>query len=177
MREREREKKKLNPAYNIEISPNIALTFVCMCVCVCTSLSFYAPAIIKAVEAGNDVNEVEAAGNTPLHSCCYEGWLDGAKLLLDLGAKVNASNNAGDRPIHWAQNMGHTELEAFLKTQGADDSQGQVLVPDHVPKVKDFHSKECWASHPMPHREFIELRHQLDDKLEKDRNALVPGAW
>ena len=157
------------------------------------------------------MNEVEAAGNTPLHSCCYEGWIDGAKLLLDLGAKMNASNNAGDRPIHWAQNMGHDELEKFLREHGADESQGGVLVPDHVPKVKDFFEKECWAHHPMPHRyaprtdarpadgrarrrsappahraaildhrarrEFIEMRHQIDDKLEKERNALVPGAW
>ena len=108
--------------------------------------------ILKAIEAGNDVNEVEAAGNTPLHSCCYEGWLEGAKLLLDLGAKVIASNNAGDRPIHWAQNMGHDDLEKFLKENGADESQGGVLVPDHVPKVKDFFEKECWAHHPLPHR-------------------------
>ena len=99
-------------------------------------------AIAKAVEEGHDVNEVEAAGNTPLHFACYEGWLEGCgaaprsstvaaagsccscvlppllplplsdtlskttahsrapcscELLLSLGAKVNASNNAGDR--------------------------------------------------------------------------------
>ena len=34
-------------------------------------------AIVKAVEEGHDVNEVEAAGNTPLHFACYEGWLEG----------------------------------------------------------------------------------------------------
>lgn len=34
-------------------------------------------AILKAVEEGHDVNEVEAAGNTPLHFCCYEGWVEG----------------------------------------------------------------------------------------------------
>lgn len=34
-------------------------------------------AILKAVEEGHDVNEVEAAGNTPLHFACYEGWLEG----------------------------------------------------------------------------------------------------
>jgi ankyrin repeat protein len=46
-------------------------------------------------EAGEDVNEVEAAGNTPLHSAAFEGWAEGVELLLRLGAKVNASNNAG----------------------------------------------------------------------------------
>ena len=67
------------------------------------------------MEAGGDVNEVEAAGNTPLHSAAYEGWIEGAELLLTLGAKVNASNNAGDRPWHWAQNMGHEAMMKFLE--------------------------------------------------------------
>ena len=71
-------------------------------------------AIVAAVEAGNSVNEVEAAGNTPLHSAAYEGWLEGAELLIRLGAKVNASNNAGDRPYQWAQNMGHEDMMALL---------------------------------------------------------------
>ena len=36
-------------------------------------------------------------------------------LLLSLGAKVNASNNAGDRPWHWARNMNHTEVMELLE--------------------------------------------------------------
>lgn len=74
----------------------------------------FSAAITAAIEAGNDVNEVEAAGNTPLHSAAYEGWLEGVELLIGLGAKVNASNNAGDRPWHWAQNMGHEDMMAAL---------------------------------------------------------------
>jgi hypothetical protein len=54
--------------------------------------------LVQLVDAGADVNEVEAAGNTPLHSAAFEGWLEGAQLLLQLGAKINASNNAGDTP-------------------------------------------------------------------------------
>ncbi len=34
-------------------------------------------AIKKAVEEGHDVNEVEAAGNTPLHFACWQGWIEG----------------------------------------------------------------------------------------------------
>lgn len=67
------------------------------------------------MDAGCDVNEVEAAGNTPLHSAAYEGWKEGVELLLQLGAKVNASNNAGDTPWHWAMNMGWIELAAVLE--------------------------------------------------------------
>lgn len=73
-----------------------------------------AAAIVAAVDAGENVNEVEAAGNTPLHNAAYDGWIEGAELLLSLGAKINASNNAGDRPWHWARNMGHQDMMDFL---------------------------------------------------------------
>jgi len=31
------------------------------------------------------INEVEAAGNTPLHNAAYVGWLKGAELFISLG--------------------------------------------------------------------------------------------
>ena len=71
--------------------------------------------IIKLVEAHENVSEVEGAGNTPLHCAAYEGWAEGVQLLLSLGAKVNASNNAGDRPWHWARNMDHQDVMALLE--------------------------------------------------------------
>lgn len=37
------------------------------------------------------------AGNIPLHNCAYEGWVEGAKFLLQKGAKINASNNVSRR--------------------------------------------------------------------------------
>ena len=49
-------------------------------------------AVVKAIESGESVNAVEAAGNTPLHCAAYEGWLEGMKLLLSLGAKVSGSH-------------------------------------------------------------------------------------
>jgi ankyrin repeat protein len=47
------------------------------------------------------------------------------ELLLQLGAKVNASNNAGDRPWHWARNMGHAGVVALLEQVRADAAAGQ----------------------------------------------------
>ena len=49
-----------------------------------------------------DVNEVEAAGNTPLFNAAYDNWVEGIDLLVSLVAKVNASNNAGDTAYRWA---------------------------------------------------------------------------
>ncbi len=40
------------------------------------------------------------------------------ELLLNLGAKINASNNAGDRPWHFARNMGHNDVMEFLEKVG-----------------------------------------------------------
>ncbi len=40
------------------------------------------------MDQGEDVNEVEGAGNTPLHNAAWAGWLEGCELLLGLGAKV-----------------------------------------------------------------------------------------
>ena len=126
-------------------------------------------AIVRAVDSGEDVNEVEAAGNTPLHNAAFEGWLLGAELLLSLGARIDASNNAGDRAWHSARNMGHDDMMEMLEQvcltvlmsslapccadmvvdpqnnitnvlqNGASTKQGKVLVADHIPKVKVRH--------------------------------------
>ena len=54
--------------------------------------------------------------------------------------------------------MGQAEVKAALEASGADTSPGPVLVQDHVPKVKDFFAKACWAHHPKPHQEYIDAR-------------------
>mmetsp|Transcript_33483 Transcript_33483/g.40477 ORF Transcript_33483/g.40477 Transcript_33483/m.40477 type:complete len:186 (-) Transcript_33483:88-645(-) len=131
-------------------------------------------AILKHAEAGEDVNEVEAAGNTPLHNAAYIGWIEGAELLLKLGAKINASNNAGDRPWHWADNMGQKEMCDFLVKNGASKDLGQVIVPEHVPKVKDFYEKSD-GKHPLPSQEFMNWRAAEDAAYEAESKKLLPG--
>ncbi|GMH34341.1 hypothetical protein BSKO_02175 [Bryopsis sp. KO-2023] len=131
-------------------------------------------AIVKAVEEkGEDVNEVEGAGNTPLHNAAFYGWIEGAELLLNLGAKINASNNAGDRPWHWAKNAGNKDVMEFLEENGAVQERGQVLVQDHVAKVKDFFQKDCWAHHPKPHEDFMEWRSKQDKLIEDEQKKIV----
>ncbi|PNH11433.1 Serine/threonine-protein kinase TNNI3K [Tetrabaena socialis] len=127
----------------------------------------------KLVSEGVDVNQVEAAGNTPLHSAAFEGWVDGVQLLLRLGAKVNASNNAGDRPYHWASNMGHEEVCSLLEKHGATKERGKVLVQEHVPKVKDFFSKPCWSHHPKPYTDFIDFKKSEAAAYEAERKRAI----
>lgn len=131
-------------------------------------------AIILAVENGDDVNEVEAAGNTALHSAAYTNWLEGAELMLKLGAKVNASNNAGDTPWHWADNMGNSAMCDWLVKNGATKKLGQVIVPEHIPKVKDFYEKDK-SNHPLPSQEFMNWRAAEDAAYEAEKNKLIPG--
>ena len=51
------------------------------------------------MESGENVNEVEGSGNTPLHSAAYLGWQEGIELLLSLGAKVGPLNQPSSPPI------------------------------------------------------------------------------
>lgn len=37
---------------------------------------------------GDSPNEVEAAGNVPLHAAAFQNWVEGIELLLEKGAKV-----------------------------------------------------------------------------------------
>ena len=140
-------------------------------------------ALRAALSSGADPNEVEATGNTPLHSAAFEGWAEGVEALLKAGAKPLASNNAGDRPWHWAINMGHDDVADIILTAAAGGpqaaEQGLVIVQDHVPKVKEFFSKPCWAHHPKPYKDFIEAKRRSDAAMRAAASAegagLLPG--
>lgn len=149
-----------------------------------SSSSLSHPALRAALSAGADPNEVEAAGNTPLHSAAFEGWAEGVEALLRAGAKPLASNNAGDRPWHWATTMGHDAVADQLARAcpgglAAAEQQGKVIVQDHVPKVKEFFSKPCWAHHPKPYKDYIEARRRSDAAMRASASAdgagLLPG--
>ncbi|KAF5839365.1 ankyrin repeat-containing domain protein [Dunaliella salina] len=127
----------------------------------------------RLVEQGDSPNEVEAAGNTPLHAAAYQGWVEGIDLLLQLGAKVNASNNAGDTPYHTALYMGNEEAMLALEKAGASKASGKVLVQEHVPKVKEFYQKECWSHHPLPYSDFVEYKKEERKALEKARQFVI----
>ncbi len=56
------------------------------------------------------MNEVEAAGNTPLHAAAYQDWPEGVELLVKLGAKVclycTSVTSASNALQHvWQQNV------------------------------------------------------------------------
>ena len=112
------------------------------------------------------VNEVEASGMTPLHYGAWAGFDQGVDLLLSLGAKIDATTNSGESAWHLAQIMGHDEICKLLESKGAKKEMGFVLVPDHIPKVKDFYKKECWKHHPLPYGDFVESKRKEQAEIE-----------
>ena len=128
----------------------------------------------ETTDPKTSVNEVEGAGNTALHNAAYDGWCEGIELLVRFGAKLNASNNAGDTPWQWAANMRHDEACDLLEKLGADkDYRGRVIVPEHIPKVKDFYELEDGRDHPLPSQEFLEWQKEQD----RARDATEAANW
>ena len=48
-----------------------------------------------------------------------------------------------------------------------------MLVPEHVPKVKDFYAKDCWAGHPLPYADFVAAKKKEAAALEAERAKAV----
>jgi hypothetical protein len=67
--------------------------------------------------------------------------------------------------------MGHAAVKAALEAAGADTAPGPVLVQDHVPKVKDFFSKACWAHHPKPYGDWLAAKRAEEAALDAEEAA------
>jgi ankyrin repeat protein len=65
------------------------------------------------------VNEKDEWGLTLLHWVAATGRQDAAKLLITMGADVNARSNNGWRPLRLAVESGNKELTSFLVENGA----------------------------------------------------------
>jgi hypothetical protein len=68
------------------------------------------------------VNADLGAQFRPLHYAAEAGFVEIAKLLLDLGANVNAQNQQGQTPLYLAASEGHVALVRLLLERGANKS-------------------------------------------------------
>ena len=101
-------------------------------ICVCDgaeieSAARAAEAVKAALEAGNDVNASNRAGDTAMHAAATMGYEPVVQLLADSGANINVKNKRGNTP-----------LAALLRNKGvgdddsADDTPGRVAAAGSV---------------------------------------------
>ena len=74
------------------------------------------------LEAGEDPNRYNPVGGhshtTPLHQAAGAGYEELVRLLVEHGARVDLKDILWQAtPADWARHAGHTEIEAYLRTQ------------------------------------------------------------
>jgi FOG: Ankyrin repeat len=67
------------------------------------------------IEAGAEVNVLQASRISPLHLASQSGNIDLIILLLENGANVEVKNDMGKTPSDLAAEKGHVEIAAILK--------------------------------------------------------------
>ncbi len=62
------------------------------------------------MQLGANIQQADFQGNTPLHHAVAQNALKAAKLLLDLGANVEARNARGETPFDIARRFQRLSL-------------------------------------------------------------------
>lgn len=69
---------------------------------------------------GADANIRNDEGNTPLALASQVGWVEGARLLASIGAKVDAPNSRGETPLILAVHRRNLPMVRLLLESGAN---------------------------------------------------------
>ena len=100
--------------------------------------------------SGCDINVREkGTGSTPLHKACYNGSLSIVEYLISKPqCKIEAKDNKGNKPLHYAACQGHKEIVTVLGKKGSQDglskcmkSAKQLAAPD-IMKLLNNHYKD-----------------------------------
>lgn len=67
------------------------------------------------VEAGAEVNVIQASGTAPIHQAAQNGNIEMLILLLENGARIDIRNEYGKLPSDLAAEKGFTEIARILK--------------------------------------------------------------
>jgi len=78
-------------------------------------------------ERGEDPNQVDEDGRTPLHRCADNGFTDGVTLLLAHDARIDVKDNDGKTPLHIAALNDQYALLLFLLASRPNLSDESML--------------------------------------------------
>lgn len=76
-------------------------------------------ALVDLIDRGGDVHQSDDWGYTPLHYAAAAGDSRAARVLLEAGARVDATSMVGDSPRDQALLWGHPEVISELEQAGA----------------------------------------------------------
>ena len=76
--------------------------------------------IIILLSQGENIDERDKLGWTPLFEAISWGKIETAKLLIKNKASINIVNSEGNTPLHLASFLGHIELVKLLVNSGAE---------------------------------------------------------
>lgn len=125
--------------------------------------------IIEIIGLKN-LDQTDINNFTALHHCAISGRLNNAKVLIGLGAKLNAKSSDDTRnwcPIHYACKYGFKEIVEELIDAGVDKeiTTSFGLTPLHV---------ACEFGHPEIAKYLIKVGCDLDPKTTPENHKLTP---
>ncbi len=124
-------------------------------------------AIRQHVAAGTDLDSKEpAGGGTPLIVTTVSGQTAAAKLLIENGASLNATNNDGSTALHTAAFFGHPDTVTLLLEHGAEVNTRNAIGGTPLDNVADEWTDELQGVYGM-----IAGMFQLELDLERIKAA------
>jgi len=115
------------------------------------------------LRAGQNPNEANEGGLTPLLVACQQGSLTASKLLVDAGADVNHQDESGFTPLMEAAILGYDRIAQYLLEHGADAS----LKNSDGETARDLALKE-------EHHDLAALLKRKKDKARQEKEEAAP---
>ena len=107
-------------------------------------------AIRQHIAAGTDLDVIEpAGGGTPLIVTTVSGQTAAAKLLIENGASLNATNNDGSTALHTAAFFGHPDTVKLLLEYGAEVNVRNAIGGTPLDNVADEWTDELEGFYRM----------------------------
>ena len=97
--------------------------------------------IKKLIEEGEDIDQQDNVGCTPLNLAVRTGHSKAVTLLIENHADLNIADTSGRTPLHWAIIGGHVEIAQKLIISGAITSLPDMLGNKPNDYIKEEHIK------------------------------------